>query len=469
MGARFVRVDHDTQFLLPPDMRQWVPKDHLVHFIMDAVEELDVRAARVNQRGTGDEQYPPAMMLGLLVYCYASGVFSSRMIERMTYENVAVRMLCADTHPDHDTICAFRRNNGKLLAEGFAQVLEMAARCGVLKVGGVTVAIDGTKILANASKHAAVSYERAGEQMKELEEEIAALLAKAEDADWAPLEDGLRIPDEVTRRQERRAKLAAARAEMEARAYARAQAERAEYEAKLARREEVKVEGKKPRRQDPKPPSAEPEAKDQVNFSDPESRIMPLGGKGAFGQAYNAQAGVEIDSRLIVTQRVSNAPNDKKELAANVAAINPAVESVATVLVDSGFLSEEAVNSIECNEKGESTAVRVLAAVKRDRHGRRVADLEKKDDPPEPEAGASFQDRMAHRVATKAGRQLYKQRQQTIEPVFAILKEAMGFRRFSLRGQIKASLEWTLVCLAYNLRRLHRVIATRQTALQPAS
>ena len=218
MGARFVRVDHDTEFLLPPDMREWVPKDHLVHFIMDAVEELEVRAARVNQRGTGDEQYPPAMMLGLLVYCYASGVFSSRMIERMTYENVAVRMLCADTHPDHDTICAFRRNNGKLLAEGFAQVLEMAARCGVLKVGGVTVAIDGTKILAHASKHAAVSYERAGEQMKELEEEIAALLAKAEDADGAPLEDGLRIPDEVTRRQERRAKLAAARAEMEARA-----------------------------------------------------------------------------------------------------------------------------------------------------------------------------------------------------------------------------------------------------------
>ena len=402
MGARFVRVDHDTELLLPPDMREWVPKDHLVHFLMDAVEELDLRAARVNQRGTGDEQYPPAMMLGLLVYCYASGVFSSRVIEGMTYENVAVRVLCADTHPDHETICAFRRNNGKLLAEGFAQVLEMAARCGVLKVGGVSVAIDGTKILANASKHAAVSYERA------------------------------------------------------------------EYEAKLARREEVKVEGKKPRGQDPKPPSAEPEAKDQVNFSDPESRIMPLGGKGAFGQACNAQAGVEIESRLIVTQRVSNAPNDKKELAANVAAINSAVGSVATVLVDSGFLSEEAVNSIECNEKGEATAVRVLAAVKRDRHGRRVADLEKKDDPPEPEAGASFQDRMAHRVATKAGRQLYKQRQQTLEPVFGILKEAMECRRFSLRGQIKANLEWTLVCLAYNLRRLHRVITARQPAIQPA-
>jgi len=258
MAARFVRVDHDTVLLLSPDMRQWVPKDHLVHFIRDGVEELEVRAGRVNQRGTGDEQYPPAMMLGLLVYCYASGVFSSGVIERMTYENVALRVLCVDTHPDHDTICAFRRNNGKLLAEGFAQVLEMAVRCGLLKVGAVRVTIEGTKILANASKHAAVSYERAGEQMRELDEEIAALLAKAEDADSRPLEDGLRIPDEICRRQERRAELAAARAEMEARGYARAQAERAEYEGKLAGREAMKAEGKKPRGKEPQPSRAEP-------------------------------------------------------------------------------------------------------------------------------------------------------------------------------------------------------------------
>ncbi len=197
MAARFVNIDHDTPLLLPPDLRDWVPRDHLVHFMMDAVGQLEVSAARVNERGTGDAQYPPGMMLGLLIYSYASGVFSSRQIERATYENVAVRLLCADTHPDHDTLCTFRRQNGALLRAGFAQVLELAARCGVLQVGGITVAIDGSKVLANASKHAAVSYERAGTQLRELDLEIAQLLAKAEQADAVPLEDGLSIPAEV--------------------------------------------------------------------------------------------------------------------------------------------------------------------------------------------------------------------------------------------------------------------------------
>ena len=464
MAARFVTVDHDRRLLLPPDIREWVPAGHLVHFVMDAVEELDMSEAKVNERGTGDEQYPPGMMLGLLIYCYASGMFSSRVIERMSYENVAVRLLCADTHPDHDTICTFRRRNAELLHRAFAQVLELAARCGVLKVGGVTVAIDGTKILANASKHSAVSYERAGQQMQELDLEITQLLAKAEEVDSKPLEDGLSIPEEVTRRQERKAKLAAARAEMEARAHARAQAERVEYEAKVAARDAARAAGKKPRGEEPTPPSEQPTAKDQVNFTDPESRIMP--GGGAFVQAFNAQAGVEISSRLIVTQRVTNAPNDKRELAANMAVMEPAVGSVKTVLVDNGFYSEEAVRAVEENEQGESTGTRVLAALKRDRHGRRVADLEKKEDPCEPEPEAPFKDHMAHRVATKAGRLLYKQRQQTIEPVFGIIKEAMGFRRFSMRGKIKTALEWTLVCLAYNLRRLHRVGTSMGTASQ---
>jgi transposase len=183
MAARFVNIDHDTPLLLCPNIREWVPKDHLVHFIMEAVEELDLSAARVNHRGTGDKQYPPGMVLGLLVFSYATGTFSSRQIEKSTHENVAVRLLCADTHPDHDTICAFRRNNGDLLSRSFASVLELAARCGVLKVGGVTVAIDGTKVLANASKHSAVSYERAGEQMRQVELEVAELLKKDEEAD----------------------------------------------------------------------------------------------------------------------------------------------------------------------------------------------------------------------------------------------------------------------------------------------
>ena len=457
MAARFVNVDRDTILLLPPDMREWVPENHLVHFVIDAVGQLDVGAAKVNQRGSGDEQYPPQMMIGLLIYCYASGVFSSRAIETMTYDSVAVRYLCGDTHPDHDTICTFRRENRALLGSAFAQVLELAARCKVLKVGNVTVAIDGTKVLANASRHAAVSYERAGQQMQELDLEIEKLIAKAEKADSTPLEDGLSIPQEIQRRQERKAKLAAARAEMEARALARRQAERAEYEAKKAERESQRAVGKKPKGKEPPHPDATPGPKDQVNFTDAESRIMPSGGKGRFEQAYNAQAAVEVDSRLIVGRRVSNAPNDKEQLLPTFESISEEAGAVAEVLIDSGFLSEKAVENIEKNEDGGPTGTTVLAPSGREKHGRTVADLEKKDDAPEPEGETSFADRMAHRVATKAGRARYKLRQQTVEPVFGIIKEAMGFRRFSLRGQAKTALEWTLVCLAYNVRRLYCV------------
>ena len=460
MAARLVNIDHNTPMLLPPDLREWVRADHLVHFVMDAVEQIDVRSARVNERGTGDAQYPPRMMLGLLIYSYATGVFGSRQIERATYESVATRLLCADTHPDHDTICTFRRENRALLGASFAQVLEMAARCGLLKVGGISVAIDGTKVLANASKHAAVSYERAGEQMRELDLEIEELVGKAEKADSAPLEDGLSIPEEVQRRTERKARLAQARAEIEARALARAEAERPDYERRQAEREAQRAKGKKPRGKDPQPPSATPGPKDQMNFSDPESRIMKAGNGGQFEQCYNAQAAVELESRLIVGQRVDNAPNDKEQLIPTLASVEAAAGPVAEVLIDSGFVSEAAVSAVERDAQGNETGVRVLAAMGRQPHGRRVADLEKRVDPAPPATGASFAERMRHRVATRAGRARYKLRQQTVEPVFGIIKEALGFRRFHLRGMAKAALEWTLVTLAYNLRRLHRLGAT---------
>ncbi len=441
MAARFVTVDRDTALLLPPDMREWVPRNHLVHFVLDAVEQLDLRAARVNERGSGNEQYPPALLLGLLVYSYATGVFSSRQIERSSYENVAVRVLCADTHPDHDTLCAFRRENAALLSASFAQVLELAARCGVLKVGGITVAIDGTKVLAQASKHSATSYERAGQAMQQLDLEVAALLRKAEEADATPLEEGLTIPAEVERRQERKAKLAHARAEMEARAYAQAQAEQAKKHSDLP---------------GPPPPSA-PLPKDQYNFTDPESRIMKAGSGQHFEQAYNAQAAVEVDSRLIVGERVCQAANDKEQLAPTLAAVKM---SVKEVLVDSGFVSEAAVKAVESGAQGQPTGLTVLAAMERQAHGRTVRDLEKKTDPPPPGPEAPFAQKMRHRTSTPVGRQRYKLRQQTIEPIFGIIKEVLGFRRFSLRGLEKVSLEWTLVSLAYNLKRLHRLGAS---------
>ena len=436
--------------LLPPDLRDWVAADHLVHFVIDAMESVDTRLAVVNQRGTGSEQYPPAMLLALLIYSYATGVFSSRQIERSTYENVAVRLLCANTHPDHDTLCVFRRKNAALLTHAFAQVLELAATCDVLKVGALTVAIDGTKVLANASKHAAVSHAHAEQKLRELDLEIAELMAKAEQADAVPLQDGPTIPDEIRRRAERKAKLARAKAEIEARAHARFVAEQAEHAEKLARREALQAEGKKPRGRPPEPPSPEPGEKDQVSFTDKESRIMPT--KDGFQQAYNAQAGVDTDSRLIVGARVSQAPNDKQQLVPTLGAVCEHV-GPAHVLVDSGFVSEAAVTQAERERPG----LCVLAALIREPHGRTVAQLEKREDPPEPAANAPFAERMRRRTATTAGRALYKLRQQTVEPVFGIIKEAMGFRRFSLRGHKKVSLEWDLVCLAYNVKRLHRL------------
>jgi transposase len=461
MATRFVNIDRDTPMLLPPDLRDWVPSSHLVHFVIDAMEAVDTRACPVNSRGTGSAQYPPSMLLALLVYSYATGVFSSRQIERTSHENVAVRLLCADTHPDHDTLCSFRRDNAALLKSVFAQILEMAARCKVLKVGNITLAIDGSKVLANASKHAAVSYAHAEQTMQLLDQEIAQLLAKAEDADAVPLQDGLSIPDEVQRRQERKALLANAKAEMEARAFARAQTEQTDYEAKMAAREAQREQGRKPRGREPQPPDPTPGPKDQFNFTDPTSRIMPT--KDGFQQAYNAQAGVDTDSRLIVGPRVSDAPNDKNQLEPDLAAAQAHVQP-STVLIDSGFVSEVAIKAAETDPQGHPTAVRILAAMQRESHGRSVAQLEQHDDPPAPAPDAPFAEQMRHRTATAAGCALYKLRQQTVEPVFGIIKAAMGFRRFSLRGLEKVNLEWDLVCLAYNVRRLHILKINPQAA-----
>jgi transposase len=461
MPARFVNIDHDTPLLLPPDLRDWVQPDHLVYFLMDAVAQLDVSAACVNHTGSGDEQFPPAMMLGLLIYSYATGTFSSRRIEKNTYDCVPVRLLCADRHPDHDTICTFRRRNRALLESSFHQVLETAARLQVLRVGEVTLALDGTKIMASASKHSAVSHGHAMAQMQLLEKEIAQLLEKAEQADSTPLEDGLSVPQEVARRKDRIEKLRAATAAIEARAKERHREEMAAFLEKKKRREEQEAAGKKPRGRESQPPREGPQSKEQHNFTDPESRIMKTA--DGFQQSYNAQAAVEVESRLIVSETVTDAPNDKQQLIPTLAATSPVIESVAEVLVDSGFYSEASVSAIEAPREGQPGPT-VLAAQGRQRHGRSVEALEKRGDPPAPEPGAGVGAVMAHRLSTKAGRARYGLRKQTIEPVFGIIKTAMGFRRFSLRGLEKVRTEWTLVTLAYNLKRLFHL----GTAPQPA-
>lgn len=466
MAARFVTIDYDTPMLLPANLREWVPVGHLAHFILDVVEELDLRQVRVNERGTGSEQYPPQMLLALLLYCYATGVFSSRRIEQATWDSVPVRLICGDTHPDHDTICTFRRENPALLEETFVRVLELAQALKFLQVGQITVAVDGTKVLANASKHAAVSYEHAGKTIQQLELEVKELLAKAEQADRTPLEEGLTIPQEVQRRHERKAKLAAARAQIEARAKARAAAEMAEYQAQLAERAAQKDRGEKPRGPQPKEPSPQPKPSDQYNFTDPESRIMKAGSGQHFEQSYNAQAAVEVDSRLIVGERVSQAPNDKQELVPTVAAISQPVESVAAVLTDSGFYSQAAVQTVERTGAGQPTGTIVYAAVEKKEHHRTVRDLEQKPEPAVPGPEATTSEVMKYRLRTVEGRAQYKLRQQTVEPVFGIIKSVLGFRQFLLRGLQKVELEWQLVCVAYNLKRLHRMGAGWKIAAQ---
>jgi transposase len=449
MAVRFVNIDHDTPMLLPPDLRDWVAPDHMVHFIMDAVGALDLSRARINQRGTGNAQYPPSMMLGLLIYCYATGTFASRRIETLTYENVAVRYLCADTHPDHDSICKFRRENKDLLSAAFHQVLELAARARVLQVGDITVAIDGTKILANASKHSAVSYGHAVEQMQLATGQIAELLAKAESADSTPLQDGLTIPEEIKRREDRIAKLGEAKRVMEERAKERLLEERAQYEEKIAARQaREETTGKKARGKAPEPPKEGPRDKDQYNFTDPESRIMKAG--SGFEQCYNAQAAVEVTTMLIVGEHVTDQANDKQQLVPTLAVVSPVINPVTAVLVDSGYYSENAVQTVE---SGEQPPI-VYAAMNRQSHGRSVAQLEVRDDPPPPPPDASVAERMAHRLDTAEGKELYGLRKETVEPAFGIIKEAIGFRRFLLRGKEKVGLEWTLVTTSYNLKRL---------------
>ena len=453
MAARFVNIDRDTPMLLPPDLRQWVPQDHLVHYILDAVESLPLTTLCVNERGTGSAQFPPRMLLGLEIYCYATGTFRSRAIERATYTDVAVRFLTGDTHPDHATICEFRRQNKPVLAESFVQVLALAQECKLLKFGQLTLAVDGTKVLANASKHSAVSYQRAGEQIELLRQEVDQLLAKAEQADSTPLQDGLTIPAEIARRRDRLAKRAAARAVIEDRARQRAAQEQPVYAAKQAARAARRARGETGHGRDPQPPSATPAPKDQYNFTDPESRIMKAGTGTHFEQAYNAQAAVETESRLIVAARVTTAPNDKEQLVPTVQAVPAPVRAqVTAVVADTGFYSATAVATVEAN--GGPT---VYAAVEKTGHHRRVRDLEQRADPPPPAAGVGPVEQMRYRLRTQAGRALYRLRQQTVEPVFGIIKAALGFRRFLLRGQAGADLEWTLVCLAYNLRRLHRL------------
>jgi len=452
MAARFVNLDRQTPMFLPCDLREWVPDGHIVHFILDAVDQISTNHFQVNERGTGSEQYPPAMMLALLIYCYATGRFGSRTIQAATYSDVAVRYLCANLHPDHSSICEFRVVNGPAFSAAFVRVLQLAQQLRVSRVG--TVSVDGTKIQANASKHAAVSYGRAGEMIEQLELEVKELMERAAQAEANEAKETLDIPAELVRRETRVTALKHAREMIEQRAKEMAAAQQEEYQAKEAKRQAQREAGKKPRGPEPTPPSQRPDPKEQYNFTDPESRIMKAGNGQHFEQAYNAQAAVD-EQMLIVGERVSVAANDKEELVPTVAAISPVVvEEVKAVLVDSGFYSEAAVAAVEQTPEGASTGIKVYAAVEKHSHHKTVADLLPQPEPATPGPEASAKEVMAHRLKTETGKALYKLRKQTVEPVFGIIKEVMGFRRFMLRGRAKVGLEWTLVCVSYNVKRM---------------
>lgn len=453
MAAKFVMVDRETPMLLPPDLREWIPENSMVHFVIEAVETLDIQNFVINERGTGSCQYPPSMMLALLIYCYATGRCSSRVIEQATWYDVAVRYICGgDKHPDHDTICTFRTKNRSAFKEAFIKVLLLAQELGHLKtIGGV--AVDGTKIKANASKHSAVSYKRSHEMIKQLELEIEQLTKKAEEADRTPLEEGLSLPDEIARREDRKAKLKEACKIIEEQYEASRSQKQAEYDAKKRYRDEQRSSGKQPRGREPTPPSATPPDEMQFNFTDGESRIM-LSGDGSIIQGFNAQAVIDTEgSMLLVAGYVTNHPNDKKELPAAIACIDPQVRIATEVCADTGYYSEAAVTAVENAHQGPT----VYCAIGKQYHHRTVSDLEQKPEPVPPVQTASLKEHMAYRLKTAKGRTMYKKRKETIEPAYGIIKSVLGFRQFLLRGLEKVAIEWDLVMLAYNCKRLHKL------------
>src|ERR1700732_4911409 len=339
--SNFRLIDRDTEFLMPPLGDDWLPERHLARFVVEVVEGLDVRAMTGSYRGSGEASYHPRLLLGLIIYGYATGVFSSRKLERATYDSVAFRFIAANEHPDHDTIAAFRRRFLRQIETLFVQVLGLAPEMGVLKMG--TIAPDATKIHANASRHSALSYEHAGKIEAQLQAEVADLMAKAEAADQADVPDGMSVPEELARREQRLAAIARAKATIEARAKERHALERAEYEAKLKAREaKTAATGKKPGGRPPAAPVEGPLPTDQVNLTDEESRIMPVAG-GGFEQCYNAQAVVAAGSLLVVATDVVQAPNDKQQLAPmldKLSALPKELGQAETLLADSGYFSE---------------------------------------------------------------------------------------------------------------------------------
>jgi len=451
-GTRFQSYDIDQHLLLPPDLREWLPEDHLAYFIQELVGELDLSEIYASYDGSkgGRPAFSPRMMVSLLLYGYCVGVASSRRIEKATYESVPFRVLAAGQHPDHDTIAEFRRRHLKALSGLFVQVLLLCQKAGLVRLGHV--ALDGTKVRANASKHKAMSYGRMEEKIAELESQVQELLSKAEEVDAA--EDaqhgkgrrGDELPQELRRRQERLETIRQAKAALEAEAEAEAQRQREEKE-KQAEQKQAESGAAAPRRPEVEPKPIQPKAKAQRNFTDPESRIMRDGATKSFEQAYNCQAAVDDKAQVITAAAVTQQANDKQQ-------VEPLIEQLKTNLegakpkalsADAGYFSESNVAYLEQEQ------IDAHLAVGRQKHGEQVS-------PPRGRipSGATVKNRMGRKLRTKKGRKIYGKRKGTVEPVFGQIKQARGFRQFLLRGVEAVGGEWKLICLTHNVLKLFR-------------
>lgn len=442
---KFRRADYEATEAIEIKLGDALPEDHLARFIVLLIGMLDLDEIYKKYGERGGEAYAPEVMLGLLVYGYATGKYSSRKIEKATREEIPYIYIAGNMNPDHDTVNEFRKQNLEEVKGLFVQILLIAHMMGHLELGDIS--IDGTKVHADASKSKAVSYGRIGAMEERLEQEIDELFRLAEEADQ--VSNKIDIDDEVGRRQEKLRNLAKAKAVIEARAAERHAQEQAEYDEKMAdRTQKEKRTGKKTPGRTPKPPEPGPRDKDQYNYTDPESNIMKNGNKKGFEQCYNGQAAVEHKSRFIVGNMLSNHPNDKQEAIPVVDAIPTELGRPGTASLDNGYMSQSNITELE--ERGITPYI----ATGKDSHH---VDLESllADEPDPPPENSSHIVRMMYTLKTQTGQAIYKLRKSTVEPVFGIIKEIMGFRQFSLRGLSAAAGEWNLVCLAYNLKRLH--------------
>lgn len=444
--TQFIPFSRDQAFLLPPDAKDWLPADDVAHFVVAAVDRVPLGAFAVRPIPGGKPQYHPRLLLALLIYCYANGLFSSRRIERATHRDLGVRYVAANLHPDHDTIARFRRANRAAFEQAFLQVLLLARESGLLRLG--TVAIDGTKLDADASKIRSVRYDRAKELRARLAADITALTARAEAADAEAQPDPQALPAEIARREALKAKLNAACARLEEQARAEAEAARPEYEDKKAA-----YEAKKGRRgRPPKPPDQDPPPTRQSNLTDPDSALMRRSDAHEYRQAYNAQAVVCAEgSQLILATGVVATSADAPSFAQTIIGMACGIGLPTTVLADTGFASGEAVAALQAQ------GIEPLVAIGRTQP-HRPYDFRP---PPEPKATRRITEpwrlAMQAKLETADAKARYARRKQTVETVFGIIKAALGFTRFRLRGLAKVTAEWTLIALAYNCRRLHRL------------